>query len=357
MKKTFSSIIAFVIPVVLIGVFTVPATAVEGIGPRRVTLPTESLAKEAYLTVPSGQWVAAVSYEYEILEDALYGRDETINTDNSFTLNNTLALDLTYGLSDNFTVNAIIPYKYVYNTRRVDSGLIAGTPGVLFNARRGSQGLGDVILMSYFKIKFGDLIRFGDSRYPRGDDGYDDYIDERRTEYAGLPQGAVFSIALGVRLPTGRTDVTDLDGVRLPDNLQLGTGTMDPIAGLLYHHRYYRMGWGMSGLYRISSQENIYHYQWGNEMIGSAYLSYRLNRSLEWVNQVNGTKLGRDRFNGAPTSNRGGTIMFYTPSLVYVGSKSVTVQVSVEIPVYRNFFETQLSSDYIINLRTSFLIN
>jgi len=334
-----------------------PGMALPGeIGPRRMTLPNENLAKESYLTVPGGNWVFALSYEYEMLENAFTGKKEIYNNENAFTLNSTLALDITYGLSDNITLNAIIPHKYVFNTRRVDSSLVAGTEGIVFTDRRGSQGLGDLILMSYLRIRFGDLVRFGDEYYPSGDDGYDDYISSGPNEYAGRRQGPIFALALGARLPTGRTDAVDTRGVRLPDNLQLGTGTMDPLAGLLYHQRYYRLGWGLSGLYRMSSKENINHYQWGNEIIAAAYLSYRLNRNLEWVNQCNGNWMDHDTYNGARVPNRGGTVLFYTPSLVYVGAKNVTLQASAEIPVYRDFHESQLMSDYIINIRTALLI-
>lgn len=332
----------------------VPALPAE-IGPRRITLPTENLAKEGYLTVPSGKWVFALSYEYEILEDAFTGEKTSSNTANTFTENNTLALDMTYGLSENITLNAIVPYKYVYNTREADSSLVSGTEGILFTDRRGSQGLGDVIVMTYLRLNFGDLVRFDDEEYASGDDGYDDYIGEGAKMYAGRQQGAAFALALGVRLPTGNTNVTDKSGYRLADDLQLGTGTMDPIFGLLYHQRYFRLGWGLSWLYRITSQENIHHYQFGNEAVAAAYMSYRVNHNLEWVNQLNGNWLARDMLNGVPTTNRGGSVLFYTPSLIYVGARNVTLQASAEVPVFRDFNEQQLMSDYIINIRTALM--
>ncbi len=333
---------------------TLPASSTE-IGPRRITLPTENLAKEGYLTVPAGKWVFALSYEYEILEDAYTGEEPSYNATNTFTENNAHAIDITYGLSENITFNALIPYKYVYNTREIDSSLVSGTEGVIFTDRRGSQGLGDIIVMSYLRLNFGDLMKFEDEEWATGDDGYDDYIGKGAKMYAGRRQGAAFALALGLRLPTGNTDVTDKNGQRLADDLQLGSGTMDPIFGLLYHQRYYRFGWGLSGLYRISSQENIHHYQYGNEAVAAAYVSYRVNRNLEWVNQLNGNWLGRDMLNGVDATNQGGSVMFYTPSLIYVGANNVTVQASAEVPVYRDFNEQQLSSDYIINLRTALM--
>ena len=333
------------------------AQQASGITPRRITLPTEHLAKETYLTVPKGKWVAALSYEYEFLNHVLEGENEAVNSERTVTLNNTLAFDMSYGVSESITLNAIIPYNYVYNTREVDSALVAGTPGIFFSDRRGSQGLGDVILMSYFRIKFGDLIRFGDEYYPSGDDGYDDYIRRGPTTYAGRRQGPTFALALGLRLPTGNTQALDNNGNRLPDELQLGTGTLDPIVGLLYHQRHYRLGWGLSGLYRFSPTENIHNYATGDEIITSAYLSFRLSRSLEWVNQIDGNRLGTSQSMGLPINYTGGSILFYAPSLVYVGAKNFTLQASAEVPVYRNYNSRQLTSDYVINLRTAFVFD
>ncbi|MBD3297453.1 MAG: hypothetical protein GF341_02275 [candidate division Zixibacteria bacterium] len=333
------------------------AQVASDIVPRRITLPNEHLAKEAYLTVPKGKWVAALSYEYEFLNHAFEGEKEDVNSERTVTLNNTLAFDVSYGVSENITLNAIIPYKYVYNTREIDSALVAGTPGIIFSDRRGSQGLGDVILMSYLRIKFGDIIRFGDEYYPTGDDGYDEYIRRGPDTYAGRRQGASFALALGLRLPTGSTTQLNENGNRLPNELQLGTGTLDPILGLLYHQRHFRLGWGVSGLYRFSPSENIHHWAPGEEIVASAYLSYRLSRNLEWVNQLNGDYLGKSQSMGQTVENSGGSVLFYTPSLVYVGAKNFTLQVSGEVPIYRNFNTVQLSSNYVINLRTAFVFD
>lgn len=350
-----------IIAAALVCVIAVPALSTAQVAtdiiPRRITLPSEHLAKEAYLTVPKGHWVAALSYEYEFLNHAFEGEKEGVNSERTVTLNNTLAFDLSYGVSENITLNAIVPYKYVYNTREIDSALVAGTPGIFFSDRRGSQGLGDVILMSYLRIKFGDLIRFGDEYYPTGDDGYDEYIRRGPSTYAGRRQGASFALALGLRLPTGSTTTLDENGNRLPNELQLGTGTLDPILGLLYHQRHFRLGWGLSGLYRFSPSENIHHWAPGEEIVASAYLSYRLNRNLEWVNQLNGDYLGKSQSRGQAVEGTGGSVLFYTPSLVYVGAKNFTLQASGEIPVYRNFNDVQLSSSYVINLRTAFIFD
>lgn|GEM_PF-6360669 len=333
------------------------ASGLAEIGPRRMTLPTENLAKETYLVGESGQLTLALSYEYEILEDARLGPDYYPNLERMFTSNNTLAFEAVYGVSKNISLSVLIPFKNIQNTSVADSVVLLGLSEEsprFFNYSRGSRGLGDVIVMTYFRADLGNLLRFGDEYYPASEDDYDNYFDAEPRMYAGKRQGPVLALAVGLRLPTGKNDIRDEFGKRLPDDLQLGTGTMDPIVGLLYFQRKFRLGWGLSGLLRISSQENIYHYQWGSEFIASGYFSYRLTKKLEWINHFNLTYLGRDYDEGHAVTNRGARMLMMAPSLIYEAPGGVTLQATAQVPLYRDFNEIQLSSDYIINLRTSY---
>lgn len=333
------------------------ASGLAEIGPRRMTLPTENLAKETYLVGRPGQLTLSLSYEYEILEDARKGPDYYPNFENAFTANNTLALEAVYGVSKNISVSLLVPFKNIQNTSVADSvvllGLSEDSPR-FFNYSRGTNGIGDMIVMTYFRANFSKLLHFGDEYYPASVDDYDNYFDNEPQVYAGKRQGPVLALALGLRLPTGNNGNTDSFGQRIPDDLQLGTGTMDPIVGLLYFQRAYRLGWGLSGLFRMSSQENIYHYEWGNEFVASGYFSYRLTKKLEWTNHFNFTYLGRDIKQGFPVTNRGARILMMAPSLIYETSGGVALQATAQVPIYRDFNEIQLSSDYIINLRTSY---
>jgi hypothetical protein len=172
--------------------------------------------------------------------------------------------------------------------------------------------------------------------------------------YAGKRMGPALALALGLRIPTGKNDIEDQFGNRIDDNLRLGTGTMDPIFGLMYFQRMLRLGWGISGLVRISSQENIYHYEWRDEIVAFGYFAYRVTRKMEFINHLNFTYLGRDKKNGYPVTNRGASILLMAPSVVYDGPGGVTFQATAQVPLYRDYNEIQLSSDYVINLRTTF---
>jgi len=337
-----------------------PASAAWAeIGPRRMTLPTENLAKETYLAGRPGQLTLALSYEYEILEDARKGSDYFPNMENMFTSNNTFCLEGIYGVSKNISLSVLMPFESIQNTTIADSTVLLGLADESphpFNYRRAARGLGDVIVMTYLRADFGNILRFGDEYYPASDDDYDKYSGSEPDLYAGKAQGPVLALALGLRLPTGRNDQADQFGNRLPDDLQLGSGTMDPIVGLLFFRRMYRLGWGLSSLCRISSQENIFHYEWGNEFIASGYFSYRLTKKLEWTNHFNFTYLGRDIKDSQPVTNWGARVLMMAPSLIYEAAGGVTLQATAQIPIYRDYNEVQLSSDYVINLRTSFTL-
>jgi len=338
----------------------IAGNAIAETGPRRMTLPTENLAKETYLVGTPGHVTMALSYEYEILEDARQGSDYYPNLEHMFTSNNTIAIEAIYGVSKNISFSMLVPFKSIQNTTVADSTVILGLSDEAFrpfNYSRSARGLGDVIVMTYIRANFGSLLRFGDEYYPASDDDYDNYDSYYSFDspmYAGKRQGPALALALGLRLPTGKNDITDQFGNRIDDDLQLGSGTMDPIIGLMYFQRMYRMGWGLSGLVRISSQENIYHYEWGNEFIASGYVSYRVTRKMEFINHFNLTHLGRDLKNGMPVTNRGASILLMAPSMVFEGPGGVTFQATAQVPLYRDFNEVQLSSDYVINLRTSF---
>jgi hypothetical protein len=325
-----------------------------------MTLPTENIAKETYLIAEPGKFTVAFGYEYEILEDARRGSEAEPNTEFAFTSSNTFTMEAMYGLSKYISLSVLVPFEDIQNTSEADSTIKLGLSDEIerpFSYRRGARGIGDVIVMGYFRANFSSLLRFGDEYYPASPDDYDNYWDHEEDYYAGKRQGPVLALALGVRLPTGQNNALDEFGARIPDDLQVGSGTMDPIVGLLFYHRYYRIGYGFSGLFRMSSQENIYHYEWGNEVVGTAYFTYRLSKQLELNTQFNFTYLGRDKYLGSYVTNRGARLLLGAPSLTYDAGHGVSVQATAQVPLYQEFNELQLTSDYIINLRTSIAIN
>ena len=87
---------------------------------------------------------------------------------------------------------------------------------------------------------------------------------------------------VGVSLPTGDIDETDTiltpmnmrSTVRLPYPMQLGSGTIDLIAGLTYSGESNRLGWGGQWESRLRMFENDEYYSLGDELNLTAWASF-----------------------------------------------------------------------------------
>ncbi|MEM8982663.1 MAG: transporter [Pseudomonadota bacterium] len=93
---------------------------------------------------------------------------------------------------------------------------------------------------------------------------------------------------LGVTLPTGSIDETDRvltpmgtgPTLRLPYPMQLGSGTVDVIAGLTYASQGARWSWGAQWQSLIRTGENDENYTLGDELTLQGWASYQLGERV-----------------------------------------------------------------------------
>jgi hypothetical protein len=187
--------------------------------------------------------------------------------------------NFTWGFYPNFDVTVVVPV--------VTNHFEAGTPGGTVS---GGTGLGDAFL----SVKY---------RFYRRD-------SERGTTQA--------SVTVGPKIPTGRTDLTDSVGRRLPATLQPGSGSTDLlVAG----------NWTYTGLFnlrRLVADEDFHALlkstgtqatRLGNDVESRFWLSYRpyesKNVAREWFIGPELTWLhsGDDRISGAPQRGSGGDVL------------------------------------------------
>ncbi len=187
--------------------------------------------------------------------------------------------NFTWGFRPNFDVTVVLPV--------VTNHFIAGGPGGVV-----SQGTG-----------LGDLTAVVKYRFYRRD-------SERGTTQA--------SVTFGPKLPTGRTDLTDSIGRRLPATLQPGSGSTDLfVAG----------NWTYTGLFnvrRLVADEDFHALvhsrgtqatRLGNEVGSRFWLSYRpyesKNVAREWFIGPKLTWLhsGDDRISGVTQKGSGGDVL------------------------------------------------
>lgn len=219
---------------------------------------------------------------------------------------------LVYGFTEKFALIGIAPY--------LDKTFKAG------GVERGDSGLGDVTLLGRYQVF--QLDRPGETF---------------RAQLLG-----------GLKFPTGKDDERDTLG-RLPQPLQLGSGSYDPIvAGVL---TWQRLRWqaDFDVTYKINTEANDFRF--GNTLAQDAAFQYRLwpwqlpergvPHFVYGVIELNGVWAERSELSGSKIGASGGYTLFLSPGLQYVAKRWVA-EVSVQLPVVQELNGGQLKTDFIL---------
>ena len=252
------------------------AFAQGGISWRRPLLPGGSLLE--YNDSQSGQFSLGISYEHEQLDRAKYGDRFIPNYNKERTNNSSLTIISSYGITDHFTISAFFPFRYILNQKV----LFRGQNSNLYNGGkyfRESYGLGDVLLQARIQRNF----------------------------FNEIP----LVLGIGVKLSNGKINMTDEFGDRISDNLQVGTGTVDPILSIYSSQDIKKLVLSGGIFTRISNGENIYGYKYGNEIQTLINLDYIENHLLYGGLQVSHLLSTRDYYEyGKVSRDRGGENYF-----------------------------------------------
>lgn len=200
-------------------------------------------------------------------------------------------------------------------------------------------------------------------RIERGDTGIGDaLLFGRYTAFQDDVPGRTFRIApfAGVELPTGDDDERDEVG-RLPQPLQLGSGSVDPSFGVIgtWQTLDYQINAQIS--YKANTEAN--DFEFGDIVRFDGALQYRL-----WPRElgpgVPGFLLGgieanllhqdKNESDGAADPDSGGTTLFVSPSLQY-GTKRWVLEAIVQLPAVQDLNGDALENDYIV--RAGFRFN
>jgi len=218
----------------------------------------------------------------------------------------------------------VLPFAVPYNffSDRFQVGLVAPLVNVDLSTIEGEQsngGIGDVQLFAKYLL----------------------YQRDRRNETFRIASKA------GVKLPTG-------DDEGLP---ALGTGSTDYFVTTVAAWMRGRIGIYGEGIYRINtSNENVdfgdavsYNVAFGYRLLPAIYEIYpspQLNVYLE----LNGTTTGRSARRGDTIQNSGqnsgGTLVFLSPGIQYVGGRRWLIEGSFQYPIVNDPNGTQLATSW-----------
>jgi hypothetical protein len=167
-------------------------------------------------------------YQKFVSKDGIFDNSPT-STENF----NTYQLWSRIPISERFYVSAIIPYqdlKRAYTDRNENI-----------------DGIGDITVMSWFKIPFYKKQTKEDNEY---------------TKITKTPSGHSLEFGLGIKIPTGTFEQVLSD--RVNPGFQLGTGSLDGIFSFVYNYAADKFGVNTNVSYYIKG-ENKNEYRFGNQ--------------------------------------------------------------------------------------------
>ena len=148
------------------------------------------------------------------------------------------------------------------------------------------------------------------------------------------------ALTAGTSLPTGADDRTTADGERIDQHAQLGTGAWGPYVGALYafHQDPWNFFLSVTGRFRTT---NSFGYRYGDAVLWSAQLRFRVVEPVALQVGVDGRYAGRDRSEGVLQENTGGLVVSAVPGFAWNVTGPIWLLAQVQIPFATHLFGQQ----------------
>jgi hypothetical protein len=227
------------------------------------------------------------------------------------TLNQLAQLDMSYGVTEKFTLSLNVPF---YNDRyheHIDDCAGGVCDPADFTNQDGSTGFGDITLMAKYAVW--------------------------QTTKHQLVAGA------GLKFASGEYDLLSSEGEINEPTIMPGTGSNDPVISLLYNFSLVPNKWNFfaSVAHRFTT-ENSLDYEFGDSTLIDGGVNYQANEKVNLLLQINTRISGRDEFLGMGVPNTGVTFVDVTPGVVLTASESTAFYAHVQIPIYQYVNEVNL---------------
>lgn len=173
----------------------------------------------------------------------------------------------------------------------------------------------------------------------------DELGDARVTLRVPLFDESNLGLLIGIKLPTGRTTVTNQNSAVAERTLQPGTGSTDTLLGFTYHsvpdagaHSWFTQAlWQHATAVRNS-------YRPGDQLAVDLGWRYAFSQSFSATVQANWQIRARDAGRNAEPTDSGGQVLNLSPGLVYALTRDTQLYGFVQLPVYTRVNGVQLTN-------------
>ncbi|MGH8557900.1 MAG: transporter [Methylococcales bacterium] len=258
------------------------------------------------------------------LLDLRNGGNDDVHSNNTLLQ---LSLLAAYGVTDDLTLGVRIPY-----VRR--SGIRTPDEEEDFVFRNGNPG------------GFGDVSIFGQYRF---------YHSADNLNHA--------SLTIGLKTPTGETNVKNDQGGTFETEHQPGAGAWSPSAGFSFTRVMGSFSFDTNVLYTVSTQGaqgtdlgNVFDYNFAlsyafGAPARNAFFAASNNAPWTAVLELNGEWQGSQRVTGLKDPNSGGNTVFISPGIRYSGRKYWNTALAIGVPVVKDYNGYQTPPDLRITWR------
>jgi hypothetical protein len=147
------------------------------------------------------------------------------------------------------------------------------------------------------------------------------------------------ALTAGTSFPTGPDDKT-VDGERIDQHAQLGTGAWGPYVGALYafHQDPWNLSLSVTGRFRTTSS---FGYRYGDAVLWSALVRFRIVEPFAVQLGVDGRYAGRDSSQGVRQENTGGLVVSAVPGIAWNVAGPMWLLAQVQVPFLTQLYGQQ----------------
>jgi hypothetical protein len=153
-------------------------------------------------------------------------------------------------------------------------------------------------------------------------------------------------VQFGLALPTGRTNVTNAEGVAAERSLQPGSGATSGVLGLYTNYAAQNGSLWFAQLQFQGAMATKDDYRPGNQLLLNGGVSWPVTDNVALLGQVNALWRGRDSGVNAEPEDSGGRSFFFSPGVSYTVSPAIQLYAFAQLPLYRYVNGTQLGVNW-----------